>query len=346
MIRRLIFGFVGLALLVASAPAVAGPFSGISGVTPGAPDNPIARSQITIFESTVVSYAPAPGVGANFQAYQTGFATLGDLYSPVASPNGSNVPFDRRYQPQMGTEPSSLHNGSASNRPFGGDIHDPTDTYGFIGIDQPGSITLGFSVNIFDGAGADFAVFENGFSFGGANSLLAELAYVEVSSNGIDFARFDSISLNTAATTIAGTFQGYDMTNVYNLAGKHASNWGTPFDLVDLSSHTLVTSGLLDLSAVRYVRLVDVIGSGPLYDSNGDMIAGLSRDSLGNPILDNWVTFDSGGFDYLGLRTGAVGVLNASAVPEPSTWALCVIGGGTLVAWRRRSRGSSRIERR
>ncbi len=97
---------------------------------------------------------------------------------------------------------------------------------------------------------------------------------------------------------------------------------GTPFDLSDLASNPLVTAGLLDLSNIRYVRLVDVVGSGPLYDASGKEIPGIATDSLGNPILDNWVTYDSSGFDYLGLATHAVGLVNFAAVPEPGTLAL------------------------
>ncbi|MBX3413625.1 MAG: PEP-CTERM sorting domain-containing protein [Pirellulales bacterium] len=320
--------------------ATAGPYSSISGVTPGAPDNPIARTSLSLFESQIIDYSPAPGVGANFRSPSTGIASLGDLYSPVTRPDGPNTSFDKRYHPEPGTEPNNFHNGSASNSPFGGNLNDPNDTYGFLGIDAPGSITVGFGLHkIINGPGPDFAVFENGFAFGGAGSLFAELAYVEVSSNGSDFARFPSISLNTTHTAVSGTFQGYDMTNVYNLAGKHASNWGTPFDLDELTSDPLVTNGLLDLSRVRYVRLVDVVGSGTILDNSGNPIPGIARDSLGNPILDNYVTFDSGGFDYLGLSTGAVGVANY-VVPEPST---VVLGGlGSLlvagIQWRRRRR--------
>lgn len=329
---------IALALaLIATSRAPAGMFSSYSGTTAGAIDNPIARSKLSVFESSVVSYDPAPGVGANVRSPLTGIASLGDLYSPVASPTGTNSPFDRRFQPQVGTEPSPFHNGSGSLSPFGGNINDPSDTYGFIGIDRPGSITLGFNNAIYDGPGADFAVFENGFAFGGPTSLLAELAYVEVSSNGTDFARFASISLNTAPTAVAGTFQGYDATNLYNLAGKHAANWGTPFDLSQLGADPLVAAGLLNLSSIRYVRLVDVIGSGLLYDNNGDVIPGIARDSLGNPILDNWVTFDSGGFDYLGLRTGSVGVVNSvAAAPEPASLAALASGGLFALAYARR----------
>lgn len=58
---------------------------------------------------------------------------------------------------------------------------------------QPGEITLSFESGISDGSGADFAVFENGFDNRG--SIFGELAYVEVSSDGKHFARFESDSL-------------------------------------------------------------------------------------------------------------------------------------------------------
>lgn len=339
---RIRFAFA-LVTLGAASPAAAGFYSGISGVTPGAIDNPIARSRFTTFENSVVSYDPAPGVGLNFRSPTTGLASLGELYSPVLNPNGTNVPFDKRYQPEAGTEPNPSHDGSRFS-PFGGDVTSTSDSYGFIGIDRPGSITLGFSAAIYDGAGADFAVFENGFGFGGANSLFAELAFVEVSSNGRDFSRFSAVSLNTAPTAVSGAFQGYDMTNVYNLAGKHASNWGTPFDLAQLRGDALVTAGLLDLSSIRYVRLVDVVGSGPLVDASGAQIPGIARDSLGNPILDNWLTYDSAGFDYVGLPTGAVGVVYSVAVPEPASWLLSASGVAAvgLLASRARARASAR----
>ncbi len=313
--------------------AQAGPYSSYSGVTAGAPDNPIARASISTFESSVVNYAPSPGVGANFSNPATALSSLGELYSPVAAPGGANAPFNKLYAPQTGAEPNNFHAGSAVSDPYTGDLNSTTDTYGFIGIDAPGAITLGFAMPITNGAGPDFAVFENAFAFGGATSLLAELAYVEVSSNGVDFLRFPSVSLNTAPTTVSGAFQAYDATNLYNLAGKHTANWGTPFDLAELASDPLVTGGIVDITAIDYVRLVDVVGSGDLSDGAGGTLTGVARDSLGNAILDNWLTFDSAGFDYLGLTTGAVGVLNS--VPEPSA-AVLVIACLTAAAAMRR----------
>lgn len=185
---------------------------------------------------------------------------------------------------------------------------------------QVGYLTVTFPKGVRNAAGADFAIFENGFAFGTPNGLFAELAYVEVSSNGVDFARFPSISTNVAPVTGSGAFAGFDMSNVYNLAGKHAGGFGTPFNLDDLLTHPLVTGGSVNLASIQYVKLVDIPGNGSYVDS------------LGNPILDNWMTTGSGGFDFR-LPTGqGVGVINA--VPEPSTLALA--GVAPLLAWRRR----------
>ncbi|NJK48040.1 PEP-CTERM sorting domain-containing protein [Candidatus Gracilibacteria bacterium] len=179
---------------------------------------------------------------------------------------------------------------------------------------SPGEITLTFASPIRNGTGADLAVFENGFGFASNGSLFGELAYVEVSTDGINFARFPSTSLTP---TPVDPFGNLDATNIYNLAGKHvnngivvsddefiASSWGTPFNLDDLQDAPLVTSGLLDLDRVNYVRIVDIPGNGSFLDASG------------NPIYDPWITPipGSGGFDL-----EAVGVINSVPVPEPTS---------------------------
>jgi len=164
----------------------------------------------------------------------------------------------------------------------------------------PGSLTLTFSEPIRDFTGADFAVFENGAISAndtggvGIGGVFAELAYVEVSSNGVDFARFPSVSLTAEAV---GAYGSIDPRKVFNLAGKHVNaygdSWGTPFDLAQLADDPLVLGGQVDLEAITHIRLVDVPG-------NGDFL-----DNLGNPIFDAWYTTGSGGADIEAL--GAIG---------------------------------------
>ncbi len=186
--------------------------------------------------------------------------------------------------------------------------------------DQVGYLTVTFPTGVRNAAGPDFAIFENGFAFGSPNGLFAELAYVEVSSNGVDFARFPSISTNVAPVTGSGAFAGFDMSNVYNLAGKHAGGFGTPFNLDDLLADPLVADGTVNLASIQYVKLVDIPGNGSYLDSQGQ------------PILDNWLTTGSGGFDFRLPAGQGVGVINA--VPEPASLALA--GIPALLSWRRR----------
>lgn len=189
----------------------------------------------------------------------------------------------------------------------------PGGSSGVVSLGDGGLITLTFAQAIRNGAGPDFAVFENSFASGGG--VFAELGFVEVSSNGTDFFRFDSVSL-TQTTTQVGGFGITDPTNVHNLAGQFVSGQGTGFDLGELAGR----SPLLDVNNVGYVRVVDVVGSiDPLY---------ARRDSLGSIVNDPYSTpFASGGFDLDG-----VGVINP--VPEPASFA--ALGLGTLALLRRR----------
>ncbi len=166
-----------------------------------------------------------------------------------------------------------------------------------VSLGDGGRITMTFDPPITNGPGADFAVFEN--SFYSAGQLFAELAFVEVSSDGTHFARFPSVSLTPAPVETYGVL---DPTNVYNLAGKHAGAnitpcYGTPFDLAELASDPLVTSGQVNLAEIRYVRVVDVVGNGSTYDSAVPP----------HPVYDPFPTaFSQGGFDLQ-----AVAVINA-----------------------------------
>lgn len=161
-----------------------------------------------------------------------------------------------------------------------------------------GRITMTFSDPIVDGAGDDFAVFENGFNQNATSeNLFSELAYVEVSTNGTDFVRFDSASRQSVPV---GGFSYQDPRLLGGLAGKDPGGWGTAFDLAALRNDPAVRSGVVDLDDIRFVRLRDVVGASD-YPASGDLYS----DSFGRQIFDAHPTTGSGGFD---LR--AVGVIN------------------------------------
>jgi hypothetical protein len=183
---------------------------------------------------------------------------------------------------------------------------------GIVSLGDGGSITLRFAQPIIDGPGFDLAVFENSFS-----DTFLELAFVEVSSNGTDFFRFPAdYAPASAPPSQIGGFGSVDTTEYDNLAGKYRANFGTPFDLSELS----VVSASLDVNNVTFVRIVDVVGS--LNPAIGSLDAG------GDLINDPYPTpFGSGGFDL-----ESVGALNV--IPEPSA-APVVFGLLVLVALRR-----------
>lgn len=195
------------------------------------------------------------------------------------------------------------------------------DTFNTISLGDGGWITLSFDNPITNGPGFDFAVFENSFQQEvGDDGFFLELAFVEVSSNGTDFFRFDSISLTSAAAQIA-SFGTMDPTDIYNLAGRDIAGYGTGFDLAQLSG----VSPLLNINLVQYVRIRDVVGSiNPAYDS---------FDSLGNIINDPWKTnFSTGGFDL-----DAIGVIHS--IPEPASTVL-LLAGFAFFGLRRTKRAS------
>ncbi len=166
-------------------------------------------------------------------------------------------------------------------------------------LGRGGEITMTFDSPIRDGAGYDFAVFENAFS-----DTFLELGYVEVSSNGTDFFRFANNSLTSGPV---GGFGAMDPTNITGLAGKYRQGYGTPFDLSSLSPATG-----LDVDHIGWVRIVDIVGDGTCLDTYGGVI------------YDPYPTKGSAGFDL-----DAIGVINQSAqVPIPGS--LLLLGSGLV----------------
>jgi uncharacterized protein (TIGR03382 family) len=209
--------------------------------------------------------------------------------------------------------PLDIANPGAGNASYGeaGWVLGPAtnDAFDVFSLGDGGWILLRFASPIADQPGDDFAVFENGFYAPGG--LFAELAYVEVSSNGSDFARFPATSLR--ATPVSSQ-EAVDPSDYHNLAGKHPLNRGTGFDLAELAGHPLVAQHKLDLAAVVYVRLVDVIGDGSTLDA------------AGHPVYDPYPTaYASGGFDA-----------DAVGAPEPGATAMLAAGALSLAVLSRR----------
>jgi hypothetical protein len=169
-----------------------------------------------------------------------------------------------------------------------------------VSLGDSGVAVLTFPQLIVNGPGPDFAVFENGFTHpADPEKAFLELAFVEVSSDGNNFFRFPAVSQTQADTQIAGAGIYMNARQINNLAGKYISNYGTPFDLQELSG----IPGL-DLDHITHVRIVDVIGS---VDGHS------SYDANNNIINDPYPTaFPIGGFDL-----DAVAVLHAGTTSVP-----------------------------
>lgn len=169
------------------------------------------------------------------------------------------------------------------------DVLGIADMTSVLSLGDGGEAICTFDGVISNGPGYDFAIFENSF-----NDEFLELAFVEVSSDGIHFFRFPSVSLTQNFTQV-GTFGLLDTRNIHNLAGKYRGGWGTPFDLSELPDTTL-----LNKQSITHIKVIDCIGS---IDDNF-----ATYDSQGNKINDPWNTpFPSSGFDL-----DAIGIINGS----------------------------------
>jgi hypothetical protein len=135
-----------------------------------------------------------------------------------------------------------------------------------------GDVTLGFDVDITNGPQADFTVDENVFLVG-SNSIFAEYGFIEVSTNGVDFARFPNLGLpsSTVFRSAPGLAGGNPcLANVFfNSIDPFdpVVSGGDSFDLAELSADSTVTSGMVDLNLIRFVRLVNASLTGADFDA-------------------------------------------------------------------------------
>ncbi|MDF7801138.1 hypothetical protein P4C99_16800 [Pontiellaceae bacterium B1224] len=196
-----------------------------------------------------------------------------------------------------------------------------------VSLGRDGSLVLTFSGGIQDRPGADFVVFENGFS----DSFL-ELAYVEVSSDGTNFVRFPNYSYTESP--VPG-FGNVETRLLAGLAGKYRQGYGTPFDLNELQkARDAILSGQndfssdfinqfngafssLDFDRVTHVRIRDVSGDGLT-----------SFDARGEIIYDPYPTTSSVGFDL-----EAIGVIH-SATPDQPAVSIVSVGSEFVLTYR------------
>lgn len=218
-------------------------------------------------------YAPGVGMPGTTAIHMDSAIFIGWATNATVNPSWVNISDTTSGKVNLGTSVSAL--GKADN-----DV---------VSLGDGGFAVLSFAHPIINGPGWDFAIFENSF-----DGQYLELAFVEVSSDGVNFARFPAHSLSSTQSQIQA-FGTLDPTKINNLAGKYKAGYGTPFDLEELSFLSSV-----NVNAITHIRIIDVVGS---IDTNY-----ASFDTAGNIINDPWPTiFPSSGFDL-----DAVGVIHSA----------------------------------
>lgn len=276
-------------------------------------------------EAGILQFCPAPGAGVTSSAIS---------YNSSKIKSWATGYQDLKYG-SSATNPT-YNDGWKTPENAVGPVTSVEMTEGVVCLGDGGTITMTFSQGISNGAGYDFAVFENGFS-----STYLELAYVEVSSDGVNYVRFPNFYMGeTPINDLDQTQTGQNYpTNVYNLASKYESGIGHGFDLEELQyAYDYVKNGgtgftdeyaqsllnnfeRLDLNNIGYVRIIDILGEGGEVDSVGHVIYDPSGANPGAP-----------GFDLKGI-----GVINEGVVvPEPATFAVLLAAIASIVVIRRR----------
>lgn len=197
-----------------------------------------------------------------------------------------------------------------------------------VSLGDGGTAILTFPAALYNGPGADFAVFENGFpNPSNAEEAFLELAFVEVSSDGVHYVRFPATSAtDTPQVPMAGVYMNARKIN--NLAGKYMVTYGTPFDLDELKD----SSGI-DVNHITHIRLVDVVGSigaNGTTDKDGHFI----NDPYPSPVSSSGFDLDAVGAIHIpgwwpsGVRT--IEDHSVQVSPNPCTDQLAVTANQKL----------------
>jgi len=233
-------------------------------------------------QATLAGTTAIPANSPEIVAWATGYSG----YSVI----GSNDDCTRGSDTSSQFEVPARALGAAGNS----DGNNTGFTTDVVSLGREGCISLTFDLPITNGDSWDFAVFENGFYVTVPQLGFLELAWVEVSSDGINYFRFPS---SVSASNPVSSFSNImDASNYDGLAGKYIAGFGVPFDLADIPNNSL-----LNKNAVTHVRLRDIVGDGRALDSS----------SPANTIYDPFPTALSAGFDL-----DAIAVLNQGQVAQ------------------------------
>ncbi len=225
--------------------------------------------------TTSAQFAPAAGQAGTTAMYKDSSAFIG---------------WATKCKIVRGLQDISVTSGAYANVGDSASAYGIAGTTGVVSLGDGGYAIIQFNHPIMDGAGPDLAIFENSFS-----DTFLELAFVEASSDGVNYVRFPATS-NTDETVQTGSFGTTDPTMINNFAGKYRSLYGTPFDLADIPG-----TALLNKQAITHIKIIDVVGC--IQNQY------CTRDMNNHKVNDPWPTaFGSGGFDL-----DAVGVIHQQA---------------------------------
>ena len=236
------------------------------------------------------------GLHANAQTFPVGTNAIHKDSSIIVS-WAVSAHVERGYINIADTSLTYSEGGTTSNKAFHGvpqNALGPADG-NFVSLGDGGYAILQFEIAIKNGPGPDFAVFENAIFSPPTqtNTAFIELAFVELSTNGIDWERFPAVS-NCQYEQQNGSFSSVDRNLFHNFAGIYPVFFGVPFDIDDLPGLTV------DKNNINLVKIIDAIGNiNPEY---------ATYDANGNIVNDAWPTpFATCGFDL-----DAVGVIHIS----------------------------------
>jgi hypothetical protein len=267
-------------------------------------------------------------VAAALTAISAAAGPFPDYNQGILSNDARIVSWATGWQNYVQPDPSSggyCHNNAGQTNSIDNAILGaPTDftlngtTKHVLALGHASSITVMFGGPIPRGSGWNFAVFENAFLDSssalagrgggtnyvyynngtnlvpvarGYNFVWTKLAFVDVSSDDTNWARFPVTYLNTDVLFQASVSESpdhwlsQDATMMDGLAGKTALQYGTPFSLSTLTNAPNVLSRAVDLNNIRCIRLTDVIGDGSRLDQYGNPIYSPYYDSTQVPLV-------------------------------------------------------------